>query len=162
MTDCPCSSGNDFASCCEPFLEGKAEPQTAEALMRSRYSAYAVGKVKYIGETHNPDTRHTFDEEASREWAENATWTGLSILNTEKGRENDSKGIVEFVAHFDDAQGRERTHRERSNFEKKKGRWYFIDGDVAKNTPFVRSEKKVGRNDPCMCGSGKKYKKCCG
>lgn len=142
------------------YIEKGISPPTAEALMRSRYSAYATGKVDYILETHNPDDRDDLSREEVENWSKNSDWQGLEILQCSKGTEKDAKGTVEFKAHF--MQDRARyTHHEVALFEKKNDRWYFVDGQV-QNQPQVREAPKVGRNDPCPCGSGKKYKKCCG
>ena len=129
--------------------------------MRSRYSAYAVGAIDYLGDTLHPDYRGDWDRDATARWATNSQWLGLEIRDVEAGGENDSRGVVEFVASFTD-QGVHKVHQERSNFEKKDGRWYYVDGDIPKPATQRHETPKVGRNDPCPCGSGKKYKKCCG
>jgi SEC-C motif-containing protein len=157
---CPCGSGAELDACCGPLLAGGKAP-TPEALMRSRYSAYATGKIDYILETHDPETRSRLDRSETQDWADRTTWTGLEILQTRGGGENDDEGEVEFRAHFRDEEDRERVHHERSTFVRRDGRWYFHDGEMVKAAPVARAPK-VGRNDPCPCGSGKKYKKCCG
>ncbi|MCB1724540.1 MAG: YchJ family protein [Gammaproteobacteria bacterium] len=161
MSSCPCGSGHEYESCCQPYIEGTAIPPTAELLMRSRYSAYVRHAIDYLGETLHPDSRGDWDREATRRWAENAGWQGLDIVATEAGDEGDDEGVVEFVARFEE-DGRLLQHRERSRFRRLRGRWYYLDGE----TPRPRTERhqapKVGRNDPCPCGSGKKFKKCCG
>ena len=129
--------------------------------MRSRYTAYALKKPEYILETHDPEKRDDADFDATRDWAERTTWLELQVLSTEAGGESDERGRVEFVARFADDKGGEHRHHERSEFVRREGRWYFHDGKLVA-TPAVRSAPKVGRNDPCPCGSGKKYKKCCG
>jgi len=158
---CPCESGQPLEKCCEPYIDGEARPPTAEALMRSRFTAYAIGEIDYIISTHDPQTAKGLDKEATRQWAEQADWLGLHVLRTEDGAEQDEEGVVEFVARYETAEG-EKAHHEVSTFKKRDGRWYFHDGKVVTGEPVVRSEPKVGRNDPCPCGSGKKYKKCCG
>ncbi len=159
--DCPCGSGLGLEACCGPYLEGGAQPKTAEALMRSRYVAYTRANVDYIIETHDPDRRKGLDPNATRQWAEQADWQGLEVVTVAGGGEDDDEGEVEFVARYGIAGG-VREHRERSTFKRRNGRWYFHDGEVAKASSVVRAAPKVGRNDPCPCGSGKKYKKCCG
>ena len=160
--DCPCGNELKYEECCGPIIEGERPAKTAEALMRSRYSAYVKKEVEYITESHDPEGRDTIDEDATREWANTTEWLKLEILGTEAGGEKDDKGEVEFVARFRDRTGREHSHHERSRFIKRDARWYYQDGDVQKQAPVVRGAPKVGRNDPCTCGSGKKYKKCCG
>lgn len=155
---CPCGSGRAFAECCEPYLSGAQAPATAERVMRSRYTAFAVGNVDYLQETLTPETRGDFDRAHVEDWAKNSEWLGLDIRSTEAGGPDDVEGWVEFVARFRYA-GEERMHHESSRFLKRDGRWYYHDGTMG---PRPRRVEKVGRNDPCPCGSGKKYKKCCG
>jgi len=155
---CPCQSGKAFADCCGPYLSGEKAAPTPEALMRSRYSAFATGNIDYLEESLLPGTRGDFDREAAAEWARSSEWTGLHIRSTTGGGEGDTKGDVEFVALFRQ-NGQDRVHHETGSFEKQDGRWYYVDG-VSGTRP--RRVEKVGRNEPCPCGSGKKYKKCCG
>jgi SEC-C motif domain protein len=160
MEICPCGSGLAFGDCCGPYISGKAKPATALALMRSRYAAYAKKAVDYIIDTCLIDDEHDIDEEATRRWSEKSTWLGLSILGTEKGGPSDEEGMVEFKATFV-MDGLRETHHEKASFVKKDGAWLFADGEIIPET-IVREGPKIGRNDPCPCGSGKKYKKCCG
>lgn len=155
---CPCQSGKSFAECCGPFLAGTALPPTAEALMRSRYSAFATGNIDYLEETLLPGTRGDFNRAAAAEWAASSEWTGLQVRARDAGGVADEAGEVEFVAHFRQA-GEERVHHETGRFVKNDGRWFYVDG-VMGTKP--RRVEKIGRNDPCPCGSGKKHKKCCG
>ena len=160
MGECYCGTKKDFKECCGPYIEGTKLAPTAEAIMRSRYSAYSCGKVEYIKTTQHPKGREDFDEKATREWAEDSTWLGLNILETKNGGPTDQNGIVEFKATYRH-KNVEYTHHERSTFTKEDGVWYFVDGKVFK-TPLVQATPKIGRNEPCPCNSGKKYKKCCG
>jgi SEC-C motif-containing protein len=159
---CPCGSDVALEACCGPAISGERPAPTAEALMRSRYTAYTQKKGGYIVETHDPATRDEVDEKATQRWAEETEWLQLQVLSTEKGGEQDEDGKVEFVARFKDTRGREHSHHEHSTFKRVDGRWYYHDGEVQKQSPIKRAAPKVGRNDPCPCGSGKKYKKCCG
>lgn len=161
MTDCYCGSGKPYAECCEPYISGSAVAPTAEALMRSRYAAYAAGAVDYLGDTLHPEHREDWDRDATARWAEQSEWTGLEIRSTEAGEASDDVGFVEFVAAFKEA-GEDKIHHERSRFLKQDGRWYYVDGQLPKPMTHRHEAPKVGRNDPCPCGSGKKYKKCCG
>lgn len=160
MNACPCNSGRDYKACCEPFLKAETLPPTAEALMRSRYTAYVVKNIDYIEKTHHPKQGGDFDREAAQKWSETAKWLGLEVVATEGGGQNDASGEVEFVARFE-IDGKSFDHHERSLFKREEGRWYYWDGKIVQK-PFMREEPKVGRNDPCACGSGKKAKKCCG
>jgi SEC-C motif-containing protein len=159
MTTCPCGSGKPLDACCGPLIAGAPAP-TAEALMRSRYTAYALGNIAYIAATHAPEAQEGFDQAASEDMARKVKWKGLSIESVENGGEGDETGTVTFAARFAMG-GREQLHREISRFRKEDGRWLYVDGDT--NPPVApRHVTKIGRNDPCPCGSGKKYKKCCG
>lgn len=142
-------------------MTGAAAAPTAEALMRSRYSAYVEHAVDYLGDTLHPEHSSDWDREATRRWAESAEWLGLEILSTEAGQSGDSEGWVEFVARFNEG-GKLQQHHERSRFRVHEGRWYYVDGELPKPQTQRHEGPRVGRNDPCPCGSGKKYKKCCG
>ncbi|GAB1455216.1 MAG: YchJ family protein [Spirochaetia bacterium] len=155
---CPCGSGREYLACCGPIIAGTAKAQTAEALMRSRYSAYVKGAVDYIMKSCVED--EGIDAEATRNWSEKADWKGLTIVRTEKGGPSDNEGIVEFVANYV-MDGLKDEHKETARFIKKDGTWLYESGDV-KTATVVRAGPKVGRNEPCPCGSGKKYKQCCG
>jgi SEC-C motif-containing protein len=157
---CPCGSGQAAEACCVPLHRGERAP-TAEALMRSRYSAYALGEVDYVINTHEPATRGEIDRDSTEAWANQADWQGLEIVATEGGGEGDDEGIVEFIARYH-LKGQDLAHHERSRFRKEEGVWYYVDGDMVKAKPIVRERPKVGRNEPCPCGSGKKFKKCHG
>ena len=158
LTPCPCTSGRAFDECCGPYLEGKAQAPTAEALMRARYSAYATGNIDYLEETLLPRTRKDFERKAAAEWSRTSVWTGLAVKAVENGRAGDREGIVEFDARFRQ-DGEDQVHHEIARFVTEDGRWYYADG--TRGLRPVRVEK-TGRNEPCPCGSGKKYKKCCG
>ena len=162
-TNCPCGSVKSYAACCGPFIAGTAPAPTAEALMRSRYTAYARAEIPYLRATLAPEAQDAFDEEAARRWATGSQWLGLTILATEAGSAADREGTVTFVARYIQ-DGAQREHRELAAFRRhpKTGAWYFADARTPKSPPVVREAAKVGRNDPCSCGSGKKHKKCCG
>jgi SEC-C motif-containing protein len=159
---CPCGSNNPFEQCCGPIIEGQKQAATASALLASRYSAYVLTQIDYLKQSLHPDKQAEFDEKGARKWSTESDWRGLEILNAVEGGPDDEKGEVEFVATFiQDAQTIR--HHEKAQFEKKDGIWYFVDGQaVINNQPLRRETPKVGRNEPCPCGSGKKYKKCCG
>ncbi|MEM7376308.1 MAG: YchJ family protein [Pseudomonadota bacterium] len=161
MSECACGSGSAYAACCQPYIEGKTPVDTAESLLRARYTAHAVVAVDYIVNTTHPDARGDVDAEATRRWAERSEWLGLEVRSVERGGVDDASGQIEFVAHYRDAQGRRQAHHELAEFEKHEGAWFFKDAVAPSTAPVRRSAPKVGRNDPCPCGSGKKYKKCC-
>jgi SEC-C motif-containing protein len=146
---------------CSPFLRGESQPPTAVELMATRYLAYATHEVDFLIETHDPKTRGDTDRKATEDWSRRADWRGLEIVSTEAGGPGDDEGVVEFVARYA-LDGVEHTHHERSDFRRIDGRWFFVNGDKVSAPPVRRTGSKVGRNDPCPCGSGKKHKKCCG
>ena len=127
--------------------------------MRSRYTAYVKVAVPHVMKSSHPELRATLDEKATETWAKGSQWHKLEILSTDKGRQSDSEGTVEFACEYSDKGTRHRLH-ERAKFVKMDDSWYYRDGDIVPPQPFIRQEPKVGRNDPCPCGSGKKYKKC--
>ena len=129
--------------------------------MRSRYSAYVTHAIDYLGETLHPEHRTDWDRDATRRWAERAEWLSLEIVSTEAGQLGDEQGMVEFIASYVEDTQRKR-HQERSRFQNSGGRWYYVDGEGLKPKTQRLDAPKVGRNDPCPCGSGRKYKKCCG
>lgn len=123
---CPCGGlpqGLTFAECCQPLLEGARQARTAEELMRSRYTAFAVGDADHLFRTWHPKTRP-----ADTQPEPNVDWCGLDILDTVDGGEDDDSGIVEFAAHFS-ADGDDGLMRERSTFSKRAGRWLYVDGE---------------------------------
>jgi len=161
VLSCPCCSGAPFASCCEPFLTGAAVPATAEQAMRARYTAHTRIDLAYLMATLHPSNVNEGDEESARRWAEESTWLGLDIRATDGGGAGDTEGLVEFVARFRDGKGEIHSHHELSTFVKEDGRWLFKEARAPEQAQVRRPATKVGRNDPCTCGSGKKYKKCC-
>ena len=124
---CPCKSRLKYAECCMPFHHGKARPETAEALMRSRYSAYFFRLVDYLVDTTHPDTREPGLQRELECTIHEVNWSFLTILNTSKGGKDDKVGKVEFVAtYFLD--GRPHELHERSRFKRYKGAWKYLDG----------------------------------
>ncbi|MDI9915752.1 YchJ family protein [Rhodococcus sp. IEGM 1379] len=121
---CPCGSGNPLGECCGRYLSGQATAPTAETLMRSRYTAFAVLDTEYLLRTWHSDHRpSTLDLDTDQQW------TRLEILDTERGSLFDSEGIVEFSAHY--SFGREHgILHERSRFERIDGQWLYVDGDI--------------------------------
>jgi SEC-C motif-containing protein len=140
------------------LIAGKNAP-TAEALMRSRYTAYVEHAIDYIVETCAGDEKERIDVEETSSWSRRSKWLGLKIISVEKGGPNDSAGTVEFEAHYE-IDGLKETHHEKANFKKIDNRWYYTEGNVIPKT-VLRTGPKTGRNEPCPCGSGKKYKHCC-
>ena len=170
---CPCGTEKTYGACCEPFIKGTQNPATAEELMRSRYTAFAVGEIAYLKSSLAPEEQKTFDMKSTIEWSKKSTWLGLDIMEVKKGGANDKDGTIEFTAKYS-FDGKTLEHHEVAQFRKAGGLWHFVDGEshtheegqghhhAAPRETVVREEPKIGRNDVCPCGSGKKYKKCHG
>jgi len=129
VTACPCGRGLDYAECCRPAHEGTA-PVTAEALMRSRYSAFARDDVAYVLRTWHPHTRP-----ATVEPDPGLRWVGLDVLESSGGGMVDAEGVVEFRAHYRD-HGKPGDMLERSRFVRHDGQWVYwgpilTDGSLA-------------------------------
>ena len=121
--DCPCGSGETYSTCCEPLHDGQAAT-TAEQLMRSRYSAYVRGRTDYVFRTWHPRTRPDDVENDP-----GLTWEGLEVLGAPDGGVGDVTGVVEFRARYRTRDGGGTMH-ETSSFERRAGRWVYVDGDV--------------------------------
>lgn len=160
---CPCQSGASFDTCCAPLLRGEAYAETAEALMRSRYSAFCKGEIDYLFDTHHPNSRSPQERAELQASVTSTEWTYLQILATQKGLARDSLGVVEFVAAcrpkrlsvlaapLETAEFSQM--HERSRFLRENGRWFYVDGDQL--PPY-----RPARGEKCWCGSGKKAKIC--
>ncbi|HLO76145.1 MAG TPA: YchJ family protein [Magnetospirillum sp.] len=156
MSLCPCSSGHPLDTCCAPLLDGTPAP-TAEALMRSRYVAFVQGKMEYLDRTLAPEMRGEVDQAEVEHSAREAEGLGLEVRAT---AEDGDSATVEYVARFR-MHGQQIAHHELARFRRENGQWLYVDGEMnPKQAP--RQVAKVGRNDPCPCGSGQKFKKCCG
>ena len=160
MNNCPCGSGLPYDACCSPIIAG-APAETAEALMRSRYTSYAKHAYSHLGNSLSAEQQKDFSADDAKRWAESSEWLGLTIHRTDKGRPADSTGVVEFTARFQTG-GKEHEHREIALFSREGGKWVYAGAAEAPGMTVRRETPKIGRNDPCSCGSGKKYKKCCG
>ncbi len=159
MTDCPCCSGKSYAECCQPIINTESA-STALNLMRSRYTAYKTGQAEYLYKTTHPKTRGQYKLNEIEDWSKENNWIKLEIISIEHGNINDTRGIVEFKAYYKNKNEVIEMLHERSTFLKENKQWFYLDGII--NPPKIDLMKKVLRNDPCPCGSGKKQKKCCG
>ena len=146
---CPCNPNIAYQDCCGRYHAG-AIPNTAQALMRARYSAYASQNIEFVKSTTLPAQQAQLDMQAIAQWSQTSQWLGLEVL-AETIAQDQRHATVEFIAHWHDAQGRQQ-HQETSLFIKPAERWYFYDPNV----PL-----KAERNAPCPCGSSIKFKKCC-
>lgn len=162
MTKCPCASDKDYKHCCGPYLEENAIPPTPEALMRSRYTAYTKADMDYVKKTMKGRVLRAFNEKDSKQWALTSKWQGLEVIEAPEVSPNETTGFVTFVARYLDGNEPQALY-ERSEFVKEGERWFYIkEHPYEPNKPQPIKSDKVGRNDPCPCGSGKKFKKCCG
>jgi SEC-C motif-containing protein len=159
MSQCLCGSSSSFDTCCGPYLNGASAP-TAEALMRSRYSAFVKGDLDYIEKTCAGPARLTFDKAILSQTLLLTQWIDLLISDRTDGQVGDTTGYVTFTVRFRE-NGQLFSQTERSEFRRIGDEWRYWAGDYALN-PKPASKGQVGRNDPCPCGSGKKFKKCCG
>ena len=155
-TLCLCGSGLTYSECCGLYHGGEQTPPTAEALMRSRFTAYARRDVDYLLASWDAGKRPKAID-FSKETAE---WQKLEIVSTKKGGPQDSKGIVEFKAYYSQ-DGEACVMHEMSRFVKAGPRWLYLDG-VIKAAGKINATANSGKNAPCACGSGKKFKRCCG
>lgn len=160
QTLCYCGSGKEFSACCGPIIEGSAEARTPEELMRARYSAHCLHNYAFLVDSTHSEHREGVSEEEISQWATHVTWTALEVHSATPG-ETENDGNVSFTAHFT-IKDTPQELREDAIFSKVDGKWFYVDGVVHGQEPFRREGPRVGRNDPCPCGSGKKYKKCCG
>ena len=124
LTPCPCGNPAGYAHCCGPLHEGRAAPD-AEALMRSRYSAYVLKREDYLLATWHPSTRPAHLKLAAQQPA--PSWLGLSVKRHEDGA---VKAVVEFVARLRYGGGRAQRLHEVSRFLREDGRWYYVDGEI--------------------------------
>lgn len=174
MQLCPCrisptlaflSAPVAYADCCQPYhdafdknddKDNHVKAESAERLMRTRYSAFVLVKPDYIVKTTVPAQQELLDIKAIEKWAREMNWAGLEIIeHTPKlGRRH---AQVEFKAYYIDSKGQldgqQAAHHELSTFVKVNEHWYFLDPTVSMS---------VSQKQPCLCGSGEKFKRCCG
>ena len=127
--------------------------------MRARYSAYEKCEVDFLINSLHPDSGGV-DRDSTRAWAENAEWHGLELLSVQAGGQKDETGEVEFVAKYS-MKGVPQRHHEKAAFKRHEGKWLYLEGAEIHPPPAVGPRVRVGRNDACVCGSEKKFKKCC-
>jgi SEC-C motif-containing protein len=129
LSNCPCGSGQTYAACCGLHIEGGELPATAEALMRSRYTAFALGYEPYLLATWHDSTRPAalgLSQQPAPKWI------GLKVLR--HAQQDDSHAAVEFIARYK-VNGRAYKMQETSRFVKEDGRWFYVDGDTGDGAP---------------------------
>ncbi len=142
---CICGNEKDFSECCEPIITKQKQPQSAEELMRSRYSAYVQANGEYLVYSAVKENQYQEDIALIEEFSNSVEWLKLDVLEVKPT-------TVEFKAYYRDQNGIQVLH-EKSNFVQEDEVWKYKDGELYNS--------KVERNETCPCGSGKKYKKCC-
>ena len=168
--ECPCGSQKSLPECCNPIHINHALATHPEQLMRARYSAHVLGLVDFVVQTYHSSCNAEQHRAAIADSIA-LTWLGLEVISSEIAA--NGEGFVEFKAAYKEA-GEEYILQERSRFVQQQLNgalcWFYIDGEYPQSSASeqpaspssVTNNKTVGRNDPCLCGSGKKYKKCCG
>ncbi len=126
---CPCTSKKPYDRCCGPYHSGQALPENAELLMRSRFSAYALGKADYLIATRPESKRADENREELAAYCKSVQAVGLKIVAKERGGKADDTGLVTFHASLQ-ANGRRTLHIETSTFARENGRWVYVDGVV--------------------------------
>lgn len=141
---CPCGSQKTYGNCCQPAHQGQAV-STPEALMRSRYSAFVLGLGDYLLASWHPSTRPPVMDPG-----DSPQWVSLQVVSSSA---QGAEGKVHFRAIYSLGNGFGYLE-ETSDFIREEGRWYYLSGDPREG------KLDPGRNDPCPCGSGRKYKAC--
>ncbi len=126
---CPCGSTQPYTLCCEQLLVGEKPAPTAEALMRSRYTAFSLGAIDYLIDTTAPEMRRPDDAAVLNEQTKATVWKGLQVLSTQAGSSEDTTGVVEFEAEFTAGDESGVLH-ETSRFRREAEQWFYVDGDV--------------------------------
>ena len=179
---CFCGSHKNFSSCCQPFIEQKKTPKTPEQLMRSRFSAYAVGNGQYIYDTYAKSSQLSQSVKDINDWSKACTWIALQIYSINNNNviiSESAEQYIEFSAFYIEDnilyELRENSRFVLENIKlenvpksiQQNLRWRYIDGDIVKHCERV----KVKRKELCPCNNfptawtvkkGKKYKQCCG
>lgn len=146
MPECPCGSGQSYQYCCRRYHQHGEPAPTPEALMRSRYSAFVLKLANYLLATWHPDTRP-----ATLQLDDSPDWTGLQVLSS---GEQEDRGQVHFRAVYR-LPGGFGYLEEASDFVREDGHWFYLSGQTREG------HLDPGRNEPCPCGSGRKFKACC-
>ena len=153
---CYCGSELAFKECCHPFLTNIQIPKTPEQLMRSRYSAFCLEDAHYLHMTWHSSMRVQHSVEQIQGAFHHTRWCKLAIEDA-KTDVNDAHGSVSFRAYYMERDKLCVLH-ETSRFEKENGEWRYLDGTIHQDSGRL----SIGRNDVCFCGSGSKFKRCCG
>jgi SEC-C motif-containing protein len=126
---CPCGSQKIYPDCCGLYILEKNTAPTAEALMRSRYSAYALGNLEYIRDTMLPPAANGFNLKNAKERAKHIQWTRLEVLKSWQDDKHKDKAYVEFIAYYMSNDMHSNLH-EISEFHFVENKWFYVDGEV--------------------------------
>jgi len=126
---CPCESKRTYDQCCEPYLLGRKQPETAETLMRSRFTAYALARADYLVATTAAGEREKLDLDELGRYCRAVKCISLRVLSTQAGKAGDETGVVTFHAKLL-INGKRMLHREVSRFVREEGRWAYLDGET--------------------------------
>ena len=165
LNTCACGSTVDLSQCCLPIIQGSKKAVTAEELLCARYTAFTLGEIEFILSSHHSQTRSQVDRNEIEDWSKNSKWLGLKVLGRfpdQRDKEGVEQTTLIFSASFESPGQKKQDHIEKSCFKKEMSDWKFFDSELVNIGTYKRTEPKVGRNDPCSCGSGKKFKKCHG
>lgn len=153
---CPCGSGQAFGQCCAPVIGQQRPAATAEQLMRSRFTAHFIGDYRHLHRTYLETSRRPYVDDVRPD--DVLAWSRLVIHSHEPGPRPDV-AYVDFTAYFRHGDT-EQALPEKSEFSRIDGQWFYVRSVRTGPAP-VKAAAKVGRNDPCPCGSGRKHKQCC-
>lgn len=160
MSSCYCGLTLPFASCCQPFINGIKFAETAEQLMRSRYSAYATKASDYLFHTTALPSQQSNSKQAIKEWAEHTKWLKLSIEKADSvivsEYDSNTPPTVQFTALYLH-QNKLYQLTERSIFIVENQQWKYLSGNILVDSLLTTPK----RNEHCPCGSYKKFKRCC-
>jgi SEC-C motif domain protein len=155
---CDCGKPQDYEHCCALLHQGRAPAESAEQLMRSRYSAFARGDVAYIVKTQTPFPAKASHDELAKDLTA-VHWLKLEVLSHTVVSQ--TKAFVEFCAYALNFNGNQKQlikHHEHSEFYRQDQQWLYKQGEIMPDSGQI----KWPRNSSCICGSGRKYKQCCG
>jgi SEC-C motif-containing protein len=152
--NCFCGNQAPFGQCCQPIISSKTEAQNAEQLMRSRFTAYVIEDYSYILQTYASHQRSSLTVSQLADSAQDTQWLNLQVLAHQPYT---NTAQVEFKAFYQ-VDGIYYVMHELSNFVYEDDNWCYTTGVIQKDSGEFSPE----RNSQCMCGSGKKFKKCCG
>lgn len=146
---CPCGQGQ-YATCCQPLHQHQKKAKTAEQLMRSRYSAFAKQQIDYLVKTTALLQQPQLNITAISDWSNSNHWQKLEVVQ-HQAKINKYHASVEFKAYYHDGKNNQ-CHHEKSFFVQLQDTWYFLDPTL---------DQYPTLKQPCVCGSGKKFKHCC-